>query len=57
MVKSEILINQYILSILMQYVRKTITLKVEHVEWIKVHSINLSRFVQQKIEEEMKKLG
>jgi post-segregation antitoxin (ccd killing protein) len=41
----------------MQYVRKTITLKVEHAEWIKVHSINLSRFVQQKIEEEMKKLG
>jgi len=37
------------------YVRKQITIKKEHEEWIKKNCINLSRFVQKKIEEEIEK--
>jgi post-segregation antitoxin (ccd killing protein) len=32
-------------------IHKTITIKDEHEEWIKKHSINLSRFVQNRINE------
>jgi len=39
----------------MRYVRKTITIREDQAEWIKKHFINLSRFVQEKIDEEMKK--
>lgn len=35
--------------------RKNITLKPEHDEWLKAHAISLSRFVQMKIEEEIRK--
>ena len=41
----------------MGYISKHITIKEEHDYWISQFSINLSRFVQNKIEEEMKKLG
>lgn len=40
-----------------KYVKKTITIKKEHAKWIKENCINLSRFVQSKIEEEVKKIG
>lgn len=36
-------------------IRKTITIEPEHEEWIKDNRICLSKFVQRKIEEEMKK--
>lgn len=32
-------------------IHKTISIKDEHEEWIQKHSINLSRFVQKKIDE------
>ena len=34
---------------------KNITLRDEHQEWIEANSINLSRFVQKKIDEEIAK--
>ena len=34
-------------------IRKNITLNKKHAEWIKNHHINLSRFVQAKIDEEI----
>ena len=39
----------------MKYVKKTITIPEEQAKWIKDNSINLSRFVQKKIDKEMKK--
>ena len=36
-------------------IRKTITIRKDQEDWIKKHYINLSRFVQAKIDEEMKK--
>lgn len=36
-------------------IHKTITIKFEHQEWIMDNSINLSRYIQKKIEEEIKK--
>ena len=36
-------------------IHKTITIKIEHEEWIEENSINLSRYVQKKIEEELNK--
>ena len=35
-------------------IHKTITIKQVHEDWIKENSINLSRYVQKKIEEELK---
>jgi len=36
-------------------IKKTITIREDQAEWIEKHHINLSRFVQAKIDEEMKK--
>lgn len=36
-------------------IHKTITIKQEHEDWIKENCINLSRYVQKKIEEELSK--
>jgi len=41
----------------MGYVSKHITIREEQNHWINQQNINLSRFVQNKIDEEMKKLG
>jgi len=38
---------------IMEYVQKNITIKKEHLDWIEKYSINLSRFVQKKIDERM----
>lgn len=35
-------------------ITKTITITERHAEWCKKHFINLSRFVQAKLEEEIK---
>ena len=35
-------------------IKKTITIREDHEEWIKRRHINLSRFVQAKIDEEIK---
>lgn len=37
-----------------KFVRKHITLRREHAEWVKKNCINLSRFVQKRIEEAMR---
>ena len=36
-------------------IHKTITIEQKHEDWIKDNSINLSRYVQKKIDEELKK--
>ncbi len=38
---------------MLNMITKTITIKKEHEDWIKDNSINLSRFVQRKIEEKI----
>ncbi len=38
----------------MEYVRRHITIKKEHAEWVEKNCINLSRFVQKRIEEAMR---
>jgi len=38
----------------MKYVKKTITITEEQAKWIEDTSINLSRFVQKKIDKEIK---
>ena len=38
-----------------EYVKKHITLKKEHAEWVEKNCINLSRFVQRQIDEEIEK--
>lgn len=40
----------------MKYERKNITMKKEQIEWVKKNNINLSRFVQKKIDQEKKKM-
>lgn len=38
-----------------KFVVKTISMKKKHAEWIKQNAINISRFVQFKIDKEIKK--
>ena len=37
----------------MKYVRKSITIREDQAKWIETRSINLSRFIQTKLDEEM----
>lgn len=45
----------YYMYFMVNYVKKTITIKKEHDDWIKKNAINLSRFVQNCIEKITKK--
>ena len=40
---------------MVEYIKKTITIKKEHNEWIKKTALNLSRFVQNALDKVMKK--
>jgi len=41
----------------MKYVSKHVTIRKDQEEFAKKHAINLSRFLQNKLDEEMEKLG
>lgn len=41
----------------MHMIHKTISIKDEHAQWVTEKTINLSRFVQSAIDEEIKSLG
>ncbi len=43
------------LYIIYNMILKSISIKEEHEDWIKTNSINLSRFIQNKIDVEIKK--
>lgn len=45
------------MQMVVQLITKAITIRDEHQEWISEHSINLSRFVQRHIDEEIKNSG